>query len=198
MDVVEMGGMRLHLLPCFPGLPGEGDRVIRMLQRLGPAVILGDVDTADALRIRAALAAKKPYEPPFIDQLFLDDVHRRYAPDVPPGEHPLVAAARYARDRHAEFVPLRATHKRPGFFARSRAKRALKRIDPKMPEDHPAAFVRVLAEANVWKADDEIEAAHRRLVNALGQGRAPIVAVLQAHRQALFEDAVLRTGRIPA
>jgi len=82
MDVVELGGMRLHMLTAFPGLPGEGERVIRMLSRLGPAVILADVDTGDALRMRAALAAKKPFEPAFVDALFHDDARRRFAPDV--------------------------------------------------------------------------------------------------------------------
>lgn len=198
MDVVELGGVRLHLLGAFPGLPHEGERVVRTLTRLAPAVILGDVDTDDALRIRAALTQNKPFEPSFVDAFFRDEAHRRFAPKVDPGEHPLVAAARYARDRHAQFVPLRAIASRPGFLARRRAQRALRAAEAKDPAALAHAFEVALAQAGVWRAQDEVEAAHGRMLRALSDGRAPIIAVLQAHRQAAFEDAVLATGRIPA
>lgn len=199
MDVVELGGVRLHLLSTFPGLPHEGERALRTLTRLAPAVILGDVDTSDALRIREALTHKKStFEPSFVDALFRDEAQRRFAPDVHPGEHPLVATARYARDRHAQFVPLRAIAARPGFLARRRAARALRHVEAKDPVAFAHAFELALAEADVWRAQEDVAPAHGRMLRALSDGRAPIIAVLQAHRQAAFEDAVLATGRIPA
>lgn len=199
MDVVELGGMRLHLLTAFPGIPGEAERVTRMLTRIGPAIILGDVDTEDGLRIRAALSDKKaPFEPSFIDRLFLEEARRRYAPEARPGEHPLVAAARFGRDRRADFVPLRTIMPAPGFLARRRATKAARAIDAKTPEAFPHAFEGALAAVDVWHPEREVEAAQKRLVRTLSEGRAPAVAVLQAHRQAAFEDAVLKTRRIPA
>lgn len=199
MDVVELGGMRLHLMTAFPGIPGEAERVTRLLTRLSPAVILGDVDTADALRLRASLADKKvPYEPGFVDRLFQDEARRRFAPDIKLGEHPIVAAARYGRDRRADFVPLRAIAPGPGFLARRRAVKVMRNAAAERPEDLAHVFATVLADVDAWHVEREVEAAQKRFVRTLSEGRAPAVAVLQAHRQAAFEDAVLQTRRIHA
>jgi hypothetical protein len=199
MDVVELGGMRLHLLTAYPGIPGEAERVTRTLTRLGPAVILGDVDTEDGLRIRASLSDKKvPFEPGFVDKLFMDEAHRRYAPDAKPGEHPLVAAARSGRDRRADFVPLRTIMPSPGFLARRRATKAARAVAISSPEAFPHAFEVALSAIDVWHPELEVEAAQKRFVRTLSEGRAPAVAVMQAHRQAAFEDAVLKTRRIHA
>lgn len=198
MDVVELGGVRLHLLTAYPGLPGAADRILQPLQRLAPAIILGDVDTDDALRMRAALAAKKPFEPGFVDALFLTEARRRFADDRKPGEHPLAAAARYARDRGAEFIPLRALADSPGFLKRRRARKAVEALDVRDPDLFPEAFERALREADVWSADAEIESTRKRMVRAVSAGRAPVVAILQPHRRPSFEDAVLATGRIHA
>lgn len=198
MDVVELGGVRLHLLTAYPGLPGEADRVVRHLQRLQPAVILGDVDTDDALRMRAALASKKPFEPGFVDALFAAEARRRFAAESKAGEHPLAAASRYARDRGAEFIPLRALADKPGFLKRRRARKAVEALEAKDPDVFPEAFERALREADVWSADAEIEGTRKRMVRAVSAGRAPVVAILQPHRRPSFEDAVLATGRIHA
>lgn len=198
MDVVELGGIRLHLLAVHPGVAYEADRTIQMLGRLAPAVILGDVDTGDALQIRRAIGEKRPYEPGFVDALFESESRARFARDARAVEHPLQAAARYARDRGAEFVPLRPMGARPGLLRRHRVKRAVANIEAKEPAAFADAFAHVLAERHAWDPASEIEAAHKRLLRALMDGRAPVVAVIQAHRRALYEDAVLATGRIPA
>ena len=196
MDVVELGGIRLHLLYAYPGLPGEADNVLRGLGRLGPAVILADLDTDDALRLKASLAAKRPYEPGFVDALFAEEARRRYGGNAKPGEHPIAAAARYARDRHAELVPLRPLGAKPGFFARRRARKAIGTLDVKDPAVFPDEFERTMRDAKVWDLD--AEAMRKRMVRALQDGRAPVIAVLQAHRRAAFEDVVLTTRRIAA
>src|SRR5579872_2997050 len=119
METVDLGGVRLHVLPVWPGLPGEGDRVAREMGALDPAVVLMDLDTDDALRLRAAVGAasgKAAFAPSFIDQLFHDEVVARYAKDALPGEHPVLVAACVARNRGAVTIPLRATAPKPGFF----------------------------------------------------------------------------------
>lgn len=196
MDVVELGGARLHILRVHPGLPHEADRVTRELQRLAPAVVLGDLSTDDALRLRAALAAKKPFEPAFLDALFAEGSAERFAPEQKPAEHPLAAAARFARDRRADFVPLRPNGERPGFFARRRLKKRARGAGATAPEAFPGAFAKALA--GHWDAASDVEAAHKRLVHALAEGRAPVVAVVQAHRADAYLAAVRATGRIPA
>lgn len=198
MDVVELGGIRLHMLTAYPGLPGEADRVIQALRQLGPAVVLADLDTDDALRLRAALAAKKAFEPGFVDALFAAEAQRRFAPEAKGGEHPLAAAARYARDRHADLIPMRALAPRPGFFVRRRARRVAEAIVGADVEAFPEAFERAMREASVWSADAEIAATRKRMLRVLGDGRAPVVAVVQPHRREAFEEAVLATGRIHA
>jgi hypothetical protein len=198
MDVVELGGIRLHLLTAYPGLPGEADRVVQALRRLGPAVILADMDTDDALRVRAALAAKKPFQPGFVDALFCAQAQRRFAPDAKRVEHPLAAAARYARDRHADLIPMRAIAPKPGFFLRRRARKIADAIARADVDAFPQAFERAMREASVWSPDAEIEAVRKRMMRVLAEGRAPVIAILQPHRRDAFEEAVLATGRIHA
>ncbi|HUR69251.1 MAG TPA: hypothetical protein VM370_08390 [Candidatus Thermoplasmatota archaeon] len=199
MDVVELGGMRLHLLTAYPGIPGEAERVTRTLGRIGPAMVLGDLDTEDALRLRASFTdKKKPFEPGFVDRLFQEEMRRRFAADVKPGEHPLAAAARFTREKRLDFVPIRPIAGAPGFLARRRATKAARAIEVRAPEEYPHAFEVALEAVDVWHSHAEADGAQKRLVRALSEGRAPVVAVLQAHRQAAFEDLVLRTGRIPA
>lgn len=196
MEIVELGGVRLHILRAHPGLPHEADRVHRELVKLAPAVILGDLDTEDALRLRAALGEKKEFEPSFLDRVFADATYARFAGETKPQEHPLAAAARYARDRRAEFIPLRPMGKAPGFLARRRMRKGAQAIDAATPEAFAGAFEKAMGKD--WDAGAEVDAAHRRLVRALNDGRAPIVAVVQAHRAAAYADAVRATGRIPA
>lgn len=198
MDVVELGGIRLHVLRVHPGLPHEADRVSRELQKLAPAVILADVDTGDALRLRAALAEKKPFEAGFVDALFAAETFRRYAGDAKLPEHPLAAAAKFARDRRSEFIPLRAIVGKPGFFARRRARKAAERVEAPSHDAFGLAFANALTSAKAWDPASEIEAAHRRLVRALTEGRAPVVAIVQAHRADAYMGAVRATGRIAA
>ena len=199
MDVYELGGIRLHLLVVEPGFPGEADRVHRELQRLSPALVLGDVDTEDALRLRAALAEKKGvFEPAFLDALYASEVQRRFAGDAMPGDHPVAAAARHARDRRAEFVPLRpAEGKAPGFLARRKLRRLAQAVEARDRGAFPAAFAGALQKAGAWDPAEDAEAAQKRLTRALTGGRAPVVAVVQAHRAAAFRQLIQRTGRIP-
>lgn len=199
MDVFELGGIRLHLLVVEPGLPGEADRVHRELQRLAPAVILGDIDTEDALRLRAALAQKKGvYEPPFLDALFASEMTRRFAPESILGEDPIVAAARSARDRRAEFVPLRPASRTPGFFARRKLRKLVHAVPANDRAAYPAAFVAALTSAGAWDPAIDADAAQKHLARALTGGRAPVVAVVQAHRAAAFRALVQGTARIHA
>lgn len=198
MDVVELGGIRLHLLAVHPGLPFEADNTLRSLTRLAPAVVLGDVDTEDALNIRRAIGEKRAYAAGFVDALFESESRRRFGAGQRPEEHPLQAAARWSRDRNASFVPLRATGERPGIFMRRRGKKAVSGVEAKEPALFADAFARALVDARAWDPPSEIAAAHQRLLNALNEGRAPVVAIIQAHRRTLYEDAVLATGRIPA
>lgn len=198
VETVELGGIRLHVLAAYPGLPGEGDRVHRTLQRLDPAIVLGDLDTDDALRVRAALGEKKGvYEPSFIDGLFADEARRRFAPEATPGEHPLMAAARLARDKRLDFVPVRPLAPRPGFFARSRARKAAAAAPAGTPEEWPEAFADAMQKAEAWDPASEVDQAHRRVARALADGRAPVVAVVQAHRARRYLDAARSMRRVP-
>lgn len=198
MDVVELGGIRLHLLRVHPGLPHEADRVARELTKLSPALVLADLTTDDALALRGALGEKKPYEPSFVDALFFDETHRRFAGDAKSPEHPLMAAARWARDRRAEFIPLRPNSPKPGLFARRRGRKTIEKLDVANHAAFPLAFVKALGDAKVWDPAADIEASQKRLIRALTEGRAPIVAIVQAHRADTYTHAIRATGRIPA
>lgn len=194
MDVVELGGIRLHILRVHPGLPHEADRVTRELQKLAPAIVLADLTTDDALQLRAALAEKKAFEPSFVDALFYEATRERYGPDAKTTEHPLAAAARFARDRRSEFIPLRPIEKRPGWLKRRAMTKLAKRLDAPTFEHFPGQLAKALA--GRWDPATEVEAAHKRLVRVLADGRAPIVAVVQAHRYDAYLAAARATGRV--
>ncbi|HVM45534.1 MAG TPA: hypothetical protein VM582_06325, partial [Candidatus Thermoplasmatota archaeon] len=105
-------------------------------------------------------------------------------------------SARFARDRRAEFVPLRPIAPRPGLFARHRMRKAAKRAQSPSHEAFARAFAAALSHA--WDPAAEVDAAQKRLVGALTEGRAPVVAVVQAHRAEAYLAAARATGRIPA
>lgn len=195
MDVVELGGIRLHILRVHPGLPHEADRVARELQKLVPAIVLGDLTTDDALQLRGALAQKKEFEPAFVDHLFYDETRARYGPDPKTTEHPIAAAARFARDHRSEFIPLRPIQRKPGWLKRRRARKAATRAEAASFEHFPRAFVEALA--GTWDPVAEVDAAQKRLLRVLADGRAPVVAVVQAHRYDAYLAAARTTGRIP-
>lgn len=201
VQALELGGVRLHLLTLQPGLPGEADRVARELDALDPAVLAADADTDDALRLREAAAAhRQPFHPSFVDALYRDEVARRFGAGAVRHheEHPLLAAARFARSRKASLVPLRPVGGRPGFFARRRARAAAADATAGSPDDYADAFARALAAARAWDARAEVDAAQARLSRALTDGRAPVVALVQAHRARAFRDALAATRWIPA
>lgn len=198
MDVVELGGIRLHLLRVHPGLPHEADRVTRELTKLAPAIVLADIDTDDALRLRGALGDKKPFEPAFLDALFADESFRRFAGDAKSAEHPILAAGRWARDRRSEFIPLRPIGKAPGLFARRKMRKTIEKLDAANHAAFPPAFVKALTDAKAWDPAPEVDAAHKRMLRALTEGRAPVVAIVQAHRSDAYLALARGTGRIPA
>ncbi|MEA3200892.1 MAG: hypothetical protein QOE90_2320 [Thermoplasmata archaeon] len=197
METVDLGGVRLHVLPVWPGLPGEGDRVAREMGALDPAVVLMDLDTDDALRLREAVGAAKPaFVPSFVDQLFHDEVVARYAKDALPGEHPVLVAARVARNRGAVTIPLRATAPKPGFFDRRRARKAAASVAPVDIKSFGPAFADALAKADVWRAQEDADAAWGRLTRALTDGRAPLLCLVQAHRAAPLLSHLQNTRRV--
>lgn len=197
MDTVDLGGVRLHVLAVWPGLPGEGDRVARELAALDPAVLLVDLDTDDALRLREAVGQPKGvFAPSFVDQLFHDEVVARYAKDALPGENPMLVAARVARNRGAATLPLRPTANRPGMFERRRARKAAAALPAADIKAFGPAFAAALAKADVWRAADDAEAMWPRLTRALTDGRAPLVCVVQAHRAAPVLERLQNTRRL--
>lgn len=197
METVELGGVRLHVLVATPGAPGEADRVFRELGRLSPAVVLVDLDTDAALRARAALSKKDGvFEPSFVDALFAAEVKRRFAPESKDGEHPVVAAARFARDKRAELLPILPLGPKPGFFARRRATKALASLDADAPDKLGAQAPDALAAAKAWDARAEADGAHKRILKALQDGRAPIVLVVQAHRATLVYERLMQTRKV--
>lgn len=197
MDTVDLGGVLLHVLPVWPGLPGEADRVAREIGALDPAVVLADLDTDDALRLREGLGkGKGEFAPSFVDQLFHDEVVARYAKDALPGEHPILAAARVARNRNASLVPLRPTADKPGLFDRRRARKGAQAVGAVDLKSFGPAFAAALAKEDVWSAEADAEAAWPRLTRALTDGRAPLLCLVQAHRAAPLLDRLNRTRRI--
>lgn len=196
MRTLELGGIRLHALVVHPGAPGEADRTSRALALADPALVLADLDTEAALRATEAIGeSRRPFEGGFIDDLFARESARRFAKGARAEEHPLVAAARTARNKGAAFVALRPAEARPGFFARARAKRAAQGAPGDDPEAFARAFGVALASRGLFDAAAGAKAAMPRLARALDEGRAPVVAVLQAHRA----EAVLRAARdLPA
>lgn len=197
METVELGGVRLHVRTVTPGAPGEADRVLRDLARLSPAIVMVDLDTDAALRARAALAAKNGvFEPSFVDALFAAEVKRRFAPESIEGEHPVVAAARFARDKRAELLSVLPPSPRPGFFARRRASKAVAALAADSAEKLGAQLPDALAAAKAWDARAEADGAHRRILKALQDGRAPLVLVAQPHRAPLLLERLMQTRRV--
>jgi len=197
MDAVDLGGVRLHVLAVWPGLPGEADRVAHEMGVLDPAVLLVDLDTEGALRLRESVGnAKTPFAPAFVDRLFQDEVTARFGKDALPGENPLVAAARVARNRDAVIVPLRPTASDPGFFDRRRAKKAAAALPAQPIEKFGPAFAAALAAEGIWSAPADAEAAWPRLTRALTDGRAPLLCLVQAHRAAPLLDKLRSTRRV--
>lgn len=201
MDTVDLGGARLHVVTAFPGIPGDADRVLREVAALDPPVVLADLDTDETLRLLEALGrSSKPYATSYVDGLLQEELQRRYADGGRVGENPLVAAARDARRHHRTFIPLRPITPDPGWLARRRGRslvRALPEgdLDPRAFAD---AFARVLADAKVWRAEADVEASQPRVHRALLDGRAPVVALVQAHRALPFLASLRAVGRVPA
>ncbi|GEM_PF-5087885 len=197
MDTVDLGGVRLHVLAVWPGLPGEADRVAREMAALDPAVVLADLDTDDALRLREGVEKPKgAFEPSFVDALLRDEIVARYAKDALPGEHPVLAAARVARNRGASILPLRPTAHMPGLFDRRRARKAAAAVPAVDIKSFGPAFAAALAKEDVWSAEADAEAAWPRLTRALTDGRAPLLCLAQAHRAAPILKRLHETRRI--
>lgn len=197
METVELGDVRVHVVTTWPGLAGESDRVAREVGRLDPALLLADLDTEDALRLQKGASDARPrFEPSFVDALFQSEVARRFSDGKTPTEHPFLGAARVARNRKASFVPLRPQGKAPGFFARRRARRAASELQAGAIEAFGAAFAQAMAREGVWDPAADAEAAAPRLRRALEEGRAPLVALVQAHRAPQLVEA-LRGSRRP-
>lgn len=199
MDVVDLGGARLHVLTVLPGRPGEADRAYREVVRADPAVVLADMDTDECLRLLEALGRdKRPWALSFVDALAQDETHRRLGDGDSAGEHPLQAAARAARKAHASFIPLRPVAKDPGFLGRRRGRRAVREVADLPADELGPALAKALSGANAWSAAADAEAARPRLMRALTEGRAPVVAVLQAHRAPAYRDLLGLVGRVHA
>lgn len=199
MDVVDLGGARLHVLTVLPGRPGEADRAYREVARADPAVVLADLDTDECLRLLEAMGRdKRPWALSFVDALVEQEAHRRFGEGDAPGEHPLQAAARAARKTHASFIPLRPVAKDPGFLGRRRGRRAARELGDASAEDLGPALAKALGAANVWSAAADAEAARPRMMRALAEGRAPVVAVLQAHRAPAYRELLGLVGRVHA
>lgn len=197
VETVELGGIRVHVLVAHPGMPGEGDRLLGVLRKLDPAVVLADLDASDALRIRAALADRRGrYEPGFVDALYAEESRRRFAPDDAPHEPPMLSVARWARDRHIDMIPVRPLAAKPGFFARRRARKAARRAEAADPGSWPAAFAAAMRDAGAPQG--ETDTAHKRVMRALGEGRAPVVLLVQAHRAESHLALLREQRRIPA
>lgn len=196
MDTIDLGAARLHLVVAHPGLPGEADRVVREIGRLAPVVVLADLGTDEGLRLREAVDRKTPFEPHYVDALFADESHRRFAGDAPRDEDPFVAAARDARAHKRSFVPMRASGGGLGLFARRRAKRAASEIAADTPEAFAGTFAEALWHAHAWDATPEAAAMQQRAVRTLQEGRAPVAALIQAHRAPAFRSILAETGRV--
>lgn len=182
METVELGGARLHALRVHPGLPGESQRLANALARLAPARVLIDASTDEVLRLREGGA----FAPSFVDALFADESSRRFGKGDPSGEHPIVAAARFAR---GDLVVLRPAADRPGVFARRRLARTAALLAAPTPEAFAAAFAPLVP-------PEDAEGAAPRVERALREGRAPVAIVLQAHRADATLARVRALGRI--
>lgn len=201
MDTVDLGGARLHVVTAIPGVPGDAERVLRELHRLDPAVVLVDLDTDECLRLIESLGrSTRPYALSYVDGLLREEMARRYGGEASRGEtHPLTAAARDARAHQRSFIPLRPISLDPGWVRRRRGRAAVRAV-PEMaaPRAFADAFARVLATADVWRAEKDVGEAQPRLHRALLDGRAPVAAIVQAHRVAPFLASLHSIGRMVA
>lgn len=200
MDTVDLGAARLHVVTALPGLPGDADRVVREVASLDPAVVLVDLDTDECLRLLEWLGrSSKPFAMSYVDGLLQDEMARRFAPGERAAEHPVIAAARDARRKHRSFIPMRPITPDPGWLARRRGRAAARGIaEGSKPREFADAFARALAEAKAWRAAADVGAAHQRVQRALEDGRAPVVALVQAHRATAFLASLTTMGRVPA
>lgn len=196
METVELGDVRLHVVTTWPGLSGEADRIAREVSRLDPALLLADLDTEDALRLQQAAGERQPrFEPGFLDALFQEEVARRYANGDIPHEHPLLGAARVARNRKATFLPMRPKGTQPGFFARRRARKAAQAIPDVRIEAFGPAFAAAMTKAVAWDPAADVAAGEPRVRRALEDGRGPLVALVQAHRAGALLDQLHNVRR---
>lgn len=200
MDTVDLGAARLHVVTALPGLPGDADRVLREIASVDPAVILADLDTDECLRLIESLGrSNKPYARAYVDDLLEEELNARFGEGRRAGESPMVAAARHARKHHASFIPLRPVTSDPGWLARRRGRKAVRALPAGLdPLDLADAFAIALRERKVWRAEEDVAASQPRLHRTLTDGRAPIVALVQAHRVAPFLLSLRAVGRVPA
>lgn len=200
METVDLGGVRLHVVVTTPGLPGEAARVVKALASIEAAAILTDMDTDECLRLLEALGrANRPYALSYVDGLFQEQVRARYAPHERASEHPFLDVARYARKTRASLIPMRPVTADPGWLARRRGRKVASLIPETVePGALGPAFADALAGAKVWRAEDDARAAQTRLLRTLAEGRAPVAAVIQAHRAPATLAWLRAERRVPA
>ena len=200
MDTVDLGGTRLHVVAALPGVPGDAERVLGELNGLDPAVVVADLDTDECLRLLESLGrSSRPYALSYVDGLLLEELARRFGRGERPGEHPMVAGARWARGHGRPFIPLRPVTPDPGWLARRRGRAAVRALPEGLaPRAFADAFARVLADVKAWRAEEDVERAQARLHRALVDGRAPVAALVQAHRVAPLLRSLRSIGRVPA
>lgn len=193
METVELGAARLHLHVAWPGIPGEGDTLRRIVAQVDPAMVLLDVDTKDALALR-----RGRFEPQFVDELFSEALVAQFGKGDPAGEHPWVGVAQAAHKAKAALVALRPHARGPWLLARRRARQEAARIHAPDAEAFSRAFAVRLHDARIWSAQEDAEAAVPRLERALADGRAPVLAISPAHRAPALLAAVRTIRRVRA
>lgn len=200
MDTVDLGAARLHVVTVVPGLPGDADRVLREVAAADPAVILVDLDTDETLRLLESLGrSSKPYASSYVDGLLREEVARRFTKGRHGGDHPLVAAARHARAHHIMFIPMRPITRDPGWLARRRGRHAARALPDELdPVAFADAYARVLGRLKVWRVQEDVARAEARVHRTLLDGRAPVLALVQAHRVAPFIESLRTVGRVAA
>lgn len=193
MHIVELGGVRLHVLTVHPGVPGEADRTARELSLLDPAVVVLDLDTEETLRVLEAVAGRqRRYDAAWSDALLASESARRFGRESEREDSPFVAAARVAKNRKASVVALRPATKQPGLFARMGTRSAVRAAPGADAESFARAFGATLAKRHpALDPVAQVRAGMPRLQRALDDGRAPVAVLVQAHRA----EALLREVR---